>query len=167
MRALFRRIRARYRPMERRERGVAMLIVLTWLALMISLVGEFTYGTTVDAAQAANARDELRAHYLARSAVNLSRLLIKIQQRFIDPAMGQAKQMLQQALGFVPVAVLTAIIVPMILAPHGAGMEINWRNPQLIASIAAVMVAAGVRRQLVTIGVGLTIFFVWQLWVVA
>lgn len=76
-----------------------MLIVLTWLALMISLVGEFTYGTTVDAAQAANARDELRAHYLARSAVNLSRLLIKIQQRFIDPAMGQAKQMLQQALG--------------------------------------------------------------------
>jgi general secretion pathway protein K len=99
MRALCRRIRARYRPLERRERGVAMLIVLTWLALMISLVGQFTYGTTVDAAQAANARDELRAHYLARSAVNLSRLLIKIQQRFIDPAMGQAKQMLEKALG--------------------------------------------------------------------
>jgi general secretion pathway protein K len=76
-----------------------MLVVLTWLALMISLVSEFTYGTTVNAAQAANARDELRAHYLARSAVNLSRLLIKIQQRFVDPAMGQAKQMLQQAMG--------------------------------------------------------------------
>src|SRR5204863_9835432 len=58
---LFQRIRKRYRPLERRERGVAMLIVLTWLALMISLVGEFTYGTTVDAAQAANARDETRA----------------------------------------------------------------------------------------------------------
>jgi branched-subunit amino acid transport protein len=27
--------------------------------------------------------------------------------------------LLQQALGFVPVTVLTAIIVPMILAPHG------------------------------------------------
>ena len=66
---------------------------------MISLVSEFTYGTTVDAAQAANARDELRAHYLARSAVNLSRLLIKIQQQFIDPSMSQAKQMLQQAMG--------------------------------------------------------------------
>ena len=62
---------------------------------MISLVSEFTYGTTVDAAQAANARDELRAHYLARSAVSLSRLLIKIQQRYIDPSMAQAKQMLQ------------------------------------------------------------------------
>ena len=96
---LFHRIRARYRPLERRERGVAMLIVLTWLALMISLVGEFTYGTVVDAAQAANARDEMRAHYLARSSVNLSRLLIKIQQKFIDPTMAQAKQMLQTALG--------------------------------------------------------------------
>ena len=72
-------------PTRDEQRGVAMLVVLTWLALMISLVSEFTYGTTVDAAQAANARDELRAHYLARSSVNLSRLLIKIQQRFIEP----------------------------------------------------------------------------------
>jgi len=99
MRGLAQRLRSRYRPMDRRERGVAMLVVLTWLALMISLISEFTYGTTVDAAQAANARDEMRAHYLARSAVNLGRLLIKIQQRFVDPAMGQAKQLLQQALG--------------------------------------------------------------------
>jgi len=96
---LFRRLHPRRAPLNRRERGVAMLVVLTWLALMISLVSEFTYGTTVDAAQAANARDELRAHYLARSAVSLARLLIKIQQRYIDPSMAQAKQMLQSALG--------------------------------------------------------------------
>jgi general secretion pathway protein K len=86
-------------PLSRRERGVAMLVVLTWLALMISLISEFTYGTTVDAAQTANARDELRAHYLARSAVNLSRLLIKIQQKFVDPSMNQAKQLLSQFMG--------------------------------------------------------------------
>ena len=49
----------------RRDRGVAMLLVLTWLALMIAVVSEFTYGSSVEAAQAANARDELRAHYLA------------------------------------------------------------------------------------------------------
>ena len=61
---------------------------------MVALVGEFTYGTTVDAAQAANARDEVRAHYMALSSVNLSRLLIKIQQRFVDPVMAQAQQML-------------------------------------------------------------------------
>jgi general secretion pathway protein K len=76
-----------------------MLVVMTWLALMIALVSEFTYGTTVDAAQAANARDELRAHYLARSGVNLSRLLIKIQQKFVDPSMNQAKQLLSQFMG--------------------------------------------------------------------
>ncbi|HEY6477774.1 MAG TPA: hypothetical protein VI456_14445 [Polyangia bacterium] len=93
-----RRLRAAH-PLSRKQRGVAMLIVLTWLALMISVVGEFTYGTTVDAAQAANARDELRAHYLARSSVSLSRLLIKIQQQFIDPVMGQVQKMLQSAMG--------------------------------------------------------------------
>ena len=85
------------RPRTSRERGVAMLIVITWLALMISVIGEFTYGTSVDAAQAANARDELRAHYLARSSVNLARLLIKIQQQYIDPIMGQLQKMLTQA----------------------------------------------------------------------
>jgi general secretion pathway protein K len=85
-----------------RQRGVAMLVVLTWLALMISLIADFTYGTSVDAAQAANARDELRAHYLARSGVNLSRLLIKIQQRFVDPVMGQVQKMLSQATGSQP-----------------------------------------------------------------
>src|SRR6185312_16545227 len=82
-----------------RQRGVAMLIVITWLALMISLVGEFTYGTSVDAAQAANARDELRAHYLARSSVSLSRLLIKIQQQYVDPIQSQLSKMLSQATG--------------------------------------------------------------------
>jgi general secretion pathway protein K len=87
----------RARMPRRQQRGVAMLIVLTWLALMISVIGEFTYGTSVDAAQAANARDELRAHYLAVSSVNLSRLLIKIQQQFVDPVMGQVQKMLQQA----------------------------------------------------------------------
>ena len=86
-------------PLRPRDRGVAMLIVITWLAMMIALVGEFTFGTNVDAAQAANARDELRAHYMARSSVNLSRLLIKIQQRFVEPVMGQAQKMLQSAMG--------------------------------------------------------------------
>ena len=85
-------------PRDRRS-GVALLVVITWIALMTALVGEFTYGTSVDAAQAANARDELRAHYLARSSVNLSRLLIKIQQRFVEPVMGQAQKMLSQAMG--------------------------------------------------------------------
>lgn len=89
----------KWRDRGRGERGVALLVVITWLALMIALVGEFTFGTSVDAAQAANARDELRAHYMARSGVNLSRLLIKIQSRFVEPVMGQAQKMLQSSMG--------------------------------------------------------------------
>jgi branched-subunit amino acid transport protein len=70
--------------------------------------------------------------------------------------------LLKEALGFVPVTVLTAIIVPMILAPHGGGLELTWRNPQLIAAIAAIAVCAATRRQLLTISVGLAVFFGWQ-----
>ncbi|HEY4187813.1 MAG TPA: hypothetical protein VGP07_22245 [Polyangia bacterium] len=91
--------KARWAARPPRDRGVALLVVITWLALMIALVGEFTFGTTVDAAEAANARDELRAHYMARSSVNLGRLLIKIQTKFIDPVMAQAQKLLQTAMG--------------------------------------------------------------------
>lgn len=69
---------------------------------------------------------------------------------------------LKEALGFVPVTVLTAIIVPMILAPQGGDIELHWRNPQLVASIVAVAVCAATGRQLLTILVGLVVFFGWQ-----
>jgi branched-subunit amino acid transport protein len=68
----------------------------------------------------------------------------------------------QQVLGFMPVTVLTAIIVPMILAPHGNDMELSWRNLQLVAAIAAAAVCAATRRQLLTISVRLAVFFGWQ-----
>ncbi|MGB6054938.1 MAG: AzlD domain-containing protein [Burkholderiaceae bacterium] len=70
----------------------------------------------------------------------------------------------RQALGFVPVTVLTAIIVPMVLAPHGGGIELSWRNPQLVAAIVAVLVCAATRHALLTIGAGLGMFFGWQYW---
>jgi branched-subunit amino acid transport protein len=73
----------------------------------------------------------------------------------------------QTALGFVPVTVLTAIIVPMTLSPHGGGAEITWRNPQLIAALAGVAVCVATRRPLVTIGAALAVFFFWQLVVIA
>ena len=66
------------------------------------------------------------------------------------------------ALGFVPVTVLTAIIVPMAVSPHGTEAEITWRNPQLIGALAAIAVSALTRRPLLTIAVGLAVFFVWQ-----
>lgn len=68
----------------------------------------------------------------------------------------------RQALGFVPVTVLTAIIMPMVLAPHGQGLELHWRNPQLVAAGFAVLLCAWTRRPLLTILAGLALFFAWQ-----
>lgn len=69
---------------------------------------------------------------------------------------------LNLALSFVPVTVLTAIITPMILAPHDHGLELHWRNPQLVASIVAVIVCILSRKQMLTIVAGLMSFFIWQ-----
>lgn len=71
-------------------------------------------------------------------------------------------QWLREALSFVPVTVLTAIIVPMTLAPHGGDMELTWRNPQLVAALVAIAVCAATRHQLLTIAAGLAVFFGWQ-----
>src|SRR5205814_9624111 len=86
--------RHRRRHLRDRQSGVALLITISTLALLIALVSDFTYQTSIYSAQAANARDEVRAHYLARSSVALSRLLIRIQQKFIDPIMNQVKSMM-------------------------------------------------------------------------
>ncbi|ALJ37883.1 MULTISPECIES: AzlD domain-containing protein [Azospirillum] len=75
--------------------------------------------------------------------------------------------LLKQALGFVPVTVLTAIIVPMILSPNGEGLELTWRNPQLVGALAAVLVCVVTGKQLLTIAVALGVFFAWQLGVLA
>lgn len=96
MKRVWQVLRRRHQLRHRRDResGVALLITISVLSLLIAMVSEFTYQTTIYAAQAANARDELRAHYLARSSVALSRLLIRIQMRFIDPIMDSARKML-------------------------------------------------------------------------
>ncbi|HUL10051.1 MAG TPA: AzlD domain-containing protein [Candidatus Acidoferrum sp.] len=70
--------------------------------------------------------------------------------------------LLRQALDFVPVTVLSAIVVPMVVAPHNAGLEITWRNPQLVAAIAAIVLCAVTRHQLLTIVASMAVFLGWQ-----
>jgi len=48
------------------------------------------------------------------------------------------------------------------VAPHGAGLEITWRNPQLVAASVAVAVCALTRHQLLTIVTAMLVFFGWQ-----
>jgi branched-subunit amino acid transport protein len=98
---------------------------------------------------------------MALITVFIKAILFVLGDRLAFPAL------LKQALSFVPVTVLTAIIVPMILAPHGAALELGWRNPQLVAALAAVLVCALTRRQLLTISVGLAVFFGWQFWILS
>ncbi|MGE0120876.1 MAG: AzlD domain-containing protein [Dongiaceae bacterium] len=75
--------------------------------------------------------------------------------------------LVRQALEFVPVTVLTAIIVPMVVAPQGEGLELTWRNPQLVGALVAVALCAATRHQLLTIVGAMLVFFGWQFWVLS
>ncbi|NVK73178.1 branched-chain amino acid transport [Marinomonas sp. CT5] len=65
----------------------------------------------------------------------------------------------EKALKFVPVAVLTAIITPMILTPNHQ-MEISLSNPWLLGALTSFIVGIWRQQQLLTILVGVVVFFV-------
>jgi general secretion pathway protein K len=65
----------------RSQRGVALIIAVVGIALLTVVATEFAYNSRVDLEMAANSRDEVRAHYLARSGVGLSRLLLSFQKQ--------------------------------------------------------------------------------------
>ncbi len=62
-------------------------------------------------------------------------------------------------LPFVPVATLTALVVPALLRPGGT-WDVSVGNPRLIAGIVAVVVAAVSRNVLLTIVIGFAVFLV-------
>jgi general secretion pathway protein K len=63
------------------ERGVALLVTLVALALMTLLVMDFTNAAALGYRSAASAADELRADYLARSAVSVGLALLSADSR--------------------------------------------------------------------------------------
>src|SRR5262249_23330986 len=69
-----------------REKGVALLAVAVTLAVLGAIAEDFAYNTRVALEAASNGRDHLRADYLARSSINLGRLLIQVQASVLDPA---------------------------------------------------------------------------------
>ena len=68
-------------PQSVKARGVALILVLTTLAILTSLGVDFSYSTRVNLKLAENLRDELRAYYMARSAINLTRMLLHFQKQ--------------------------------------------------------------------------------------
>jgi general secretion pathway protein K len=59
------------------ERGVALVLALAVIALLVSLVVDFSYTMMVDLTLAANLRDGQKAFYVARSGVELAKHLLQ------------------------------------------------------------------------------------------
>jgi general secretion pathway protein K len=68
--------RRRLRKKQKRERGVALVLVLAALTILAVMLTDFQDETSAELGSALSARDGLKAEYAARSAISLSRLLI-------------------------------------------------------------------------------------------
>ncbi|WP_298609214.1 AzlD domain-containing protein [uncultured Thiothrix sp.] len=68
---------------------------------------------------------------------------------------------LEEALAYVPVAVLTAIIMPMMLMPNKQ-VDLSWHNPWLLGGLAAFIIGLSFKKPLLTIAVGVAVFFASQ-----
>jgi general secretion pathway protein K len=78
----------------RRQRGAALIMVLGSLTILAVMLSEFQEEMSTEFASALSDRDALKAEYAAKSAVNLSRLLIAA-----EPTVRQAAGFLLAALG--------------------------------------------------------------------
>ena len=65
---------------------------------------------------------------------------------------------LQQALRFVPVAALTALVVPELLVRNGA-LLISLQNERLVAGLVAVVVAWWTKNILLTLVLGMALLY--------
>ncbi len=63
------------------QRGIALIAVTLALSGILVMASEFGTRASLDVMAAANHRDRMRAHFLAQSALDLSELVIRLQQR--------------------------------------------------------------------------------------
>ena len=80
--------------------------------------------------------------------------ILLVGQREIPP-------LLRRALYFIPPAVLTAIILPELVLPRGS-LDLSPTNPNLLAGLVAVLVAWRTRSVLLTIVIGMAVFWLLQ-----
>lgn len=69
---------------QRRQRGAALIFVIVSLTLLAAITVDHVYKSQIDVASAYNTRDEMKAEFMARSALNLTRIMLKVQERVID-----------------------------------------------------------------------------------
>ncbi len=102
-RAVFLRLRRELlRPRRASKRGVALVIVLGSLSILAVMLTEFQDETSADLGHALSERDGVKAEYAAKSAINLSRLLIASEPT-IRRAVAPILQMLFQSTPQIPV----------------------------------------------------------------
>ena len=76
----------------------------------------------------------------------------------------QLSDSILSALKFVPPAVLSAIILPEVLISDGS-FQVDLGNSELVASLAAALIAWRTKNLLLTIILGMAIFLGWR-WVI-
>jgi len=86
------------------QKGVALIVAFFVMTLITYLVSEIAYDTTVEYTVNAGAVNQLKAHYAARSALDLSLLRIKIYQQvaqqFGSQASGSQRKLLDMIWNF-------------------------------------------------------------------
>ncbi len=68
---------------------------------------------------------------------------------------------LGRALRFVPAAVLTAVVIPLLFYENGA-LEVSLGNERLLAGLAAALIAWRTRSILLTLGGGMATLWILQ-----
>ncbi|HEV8322260.1 MAG TPA: hypothetical protein VG389_11635 [Myxococcota bacterium] len=63
-------------PARPRQRGIALVMVMIVVTVLTAVLAEFALNTRVNYGMATNLRDDLKAYYLARSGMNLSRVIM-------------------------------------------------------------------------------------------
>lgn len=71
---------ARRKAFPSRQRGIALFLVMVAISIILAITNQFATNATIDLMAAANYRDQMRAHFLARTALDVSELVIKIQR---------------------------------------------------------------------------------------
>ena len=66
-----------------------------------------------------------------------------------------------RALKFVPVAVLTAIVVPALFMPEG-DLSLDWTNAYIIGAVTAGLISWRTKSLMWTITVSMAVFLLWR-----
>ncbi|MDP1827331.1 MAG: type II secretion system protein GspK [Archangium sp.] len=128
-----------------------MLLVLVGIAVLALVANEVRYNSVVELRLATNQRDELRAHYLAKSGIGMARLMLRFQKQLDAIQIPNLGGMLQQLMGGLPPGLAQALGLPPTTAPGtpgaappaagGGSMSIQlWKMAKIDCHMLAQMV---------------------------